>query len=71
VNKSDLNLDLVDEIDAFCVRSQATMTASIPFDESVTKAIQQGVPLVEFNDGMAAHSLTAVWQQVKGELMTE
>jgi len=71
VNKSDLNLDLVDEINAFCARSQATMTASIPFDESVTKAIQRGVPLVEFNHGPASQAVSVVWYQVMAKLVSE
>ena len=71
VNKSDLNLDSVDEIRAFCERSQATMTASIPFDESVTKAIQQGVPLVEFSHGPASQAVSSVWHQVMAKLASE
>jgi MinD superfamily P-loop ATPase len=70
VNKADLNLDLVDEINAFCVRSQATMTASIPFDESVTRAIQQGLPLVEFDHGPASRAVRIVWHQVMSKLAT-
>jgi MinD superfamily P-loop ATPase len=71
VNKFDLNPRLDDEIRSFCAQSQVAVTESIPFDESVTKAIQQGVPLVEFDHGPASRAVSAVWQQVRAELVSE
>jgi MinD superfamily P-loop ATPase len=69
VNKSDLNLDLVDEIGAFCAQSQVAVTESIPFDESVTKAIQHGLPLVDYDSGGASsRAVATVWQQVQQQL---
>ena len=64
VNKFDLNLGLEAKIHQFCAESQLAVTQSIPFDESVTKAIQQGLPLVEFNHGMASCAVSAVWGQI-------
>jgi len=71
VNKFDLNPELDDDIRAFCAQAQVAVTASIPFDESVTRAIQQGVPLVEFSHGPASQAVSAVWHQVMATLMNE
>jgi MinD superfamily P-loop ATPase len=71
VNKFDLNPKLNEEIRSFCAQSQVAVTESTPFDESVTKAIQQGLPLVQFDHGPASRAVDAVWQQVKAALGSE
>jgi MinD superfamily P-loop ATPase len=68
VNKCDLNPALDREIRAACAALQVTVTTSIPFDEAVPRAIAQGVPLVEFDDGPASQAVRAVWQQVRAIL---
>jgi MinD superfamily P-loop ATPase len=68
VNKFDLNPDLDSEIRDYCARYEVAVTESVPFDESVPKAIQQGLPLVEFDHGPASRAVNAVWQQVNGTL---
>jgi MinD superfamily P-loop ATPase len=65
VNKFDLNPDLEREIRDSCVRSRIPVTESIPFDESVSRAICQGVPLVEFGDGPASRVIISVWREVQ------
>jgi len=69
VNKFDLNPGLDAKVRDFCAESQTTVTESIPFDQSVTKAIQQGVPLVEFDHGPASRAVAGVWREVQRRLM--
>jgi len=71
VNKFDLNPSLDRQVREYCARSQIAVTESIPFDESVTKAIQQGVPLVEFDHGPASRAVAGVWREVQRRLMEE
>jgi len=71
VNKFDLNPSLDRQVREYCARSQIAVTESIPFDESVTKAIQQGVPLVEFNHGPASQAVSAVWHQIMAKLVSK
>jgi MinD superfamily P-loop ATPase len=68
VNKFDLNPGLEAKIHEFCAESQIAVTQSVPFDESVTKAIQQGVPLVEYDRGTASRAVAAVWREVINQL---
>jgi MinD superfamily P-loop ATPase len=65
VNKFDLNPGLEAEIRDFCGHSQIAVTESIPFDESVPRAIGQGLPLVEFDHGPASRAVASVWEQVR------
>jgi len=68
VNKFDLNPELEGRVRAFCAQSHVTVTQSIPFDESVTKAIQQGRSLVEYDTGAASRAVAAVWREVAHRL---
>ena len=71
VNKFDLNPSLDRQVREYCARSQIAVTESIPFDDSVPRAIQQGRSLVEFDHGPASRAVSAVWRQVRAELMPE
>jgi MinD superfamily P-loop ATPase len=66
-----LNPRLDDEIRSFCAQSQVDITESIPFDESVTEGIQQGVPLVEFGHRPASRAVTELWGEVQRRLVEE
>jgi MinD superfamily P-loop ATPase len=69
VNKFDLNPSLDRQVREYCARSQIAVTESIPFDDSVPRAIGQGLPLVEFDHGPASRAVTAVWGQVRSCLI--
>jgi MinD superfamily P-loop ATPase len=69
VNKFDLNPSLDKQVREYCTRSQIAVTESIPFDDSVPRAIGQGLPLVEFDHGPASRAVTAVWGQVRSCLI--
>jgi MinD superfamily P-loop ATPase len=69
VNKFDLNPSLDRQVREYCARAQIAVTESIPFDESVPRAIGQGLPLVEFDHGPASCASAAVWSQLRQELM--
>jgi MinD superfamily P-loop ATPase len=64
VNKYDLNQKLDEEIRNYCARTNIFVTESIPFDESVSRAILKGSPLVEYDSGPASTAIRLVWQQV-------
>jgi len=68
VNKFDLNPELDGGIRNFCFHSQVAVTTSVPFDESVSRAINRGVPLVEFDHGPASRTVARVWEQVGSQL---
>jgi len=70
VNKADLNPEKEQEIRAYCQTAQVAVTESIPFDETVTQAINRGVPLVEFSNGPASRALQTVWKEVSREILS-
>jgi MinD superfamily P-loop ATPase len=65
VNKFDLNPSLDRQVREYCARSQIAVTESIPFDDSVPRAIGQGLPLVEFDQGPASRAVATVWEQLR------
>ena len=50
LNKFDLNPELSQEIEDWCRRHSVPVLARIPFEETVVKAVIQGVPITEFSD---------------------
>jgi MinD superfamily P-loop ATPase len=71
INKHDLDEESTRRIQDYCRRSQVDVAALIPFDEAVTEAVVQGVPLVEFSNGPAAQGIARLWQDVVKRLGKE
>lgn len=71
VNKFDLNPDMDKQVRTYCAESRIAVTDSIPFDESVSRAIRQGLPLVEFGDSPACQAVATVWKQVSTTLLKQ
>jgi len=64
VNKWDIHEALADEIEAECRQEGHAVVGRVPYDEDVPLAIGDGVPLVEWSDGAAAHAVRTLWQNV-------
>jgi MinD superfamily P-loop ATPase len=65
INKADLYLVGVAEIEAFCEQRNIEVVGRIPFDINVTYAMVQGQPVTAFQpDSPASRSLYMVWGHV-------
>ncbi len=71
VNKHDLDEDATRHIEDYCRREMVPVVARLPFDATVTEAVAQGLPLVEFSDGPAARRMAQLWDDVVGGLRKE
>jgi len=68
VNKWDINPEVADQA-AECARSAgACVLGRVPFDEAVSAAISEGIPLVEASTGPAARAVEALWDRMAREL---
>jgi MinD superfamily P-loop ATPase len=68
INKYDLNREVTKEIEAFCMADSIEVVGKIPYDESITNAMVEGVPVVEFEKGTkskAAGEIKRMWLQIK------
>jgi MinD superfamily P-loop ATPase len=69
INKADINPARADEITAFCHKQGIEVVGRIPYDDVVTEAMVQGLPVTAFEDGVVAAELKQVWQRVRDWLV--
>jgi len=64
INKYDLDEENSRHIEDYCRQAGIDVGAKIPFDTVVSDAITQGVPVVEFGDGMVSRRMEELWSAV-------
>jgi len=64
INKYDINEDNTRQIEGYCSRLGIGVTARIPFDNVVTRAMVQGVSVVEYGDNAVSRQIDLLWQSV-------
>jgi MinD superfamily P-loop ATPase len=70
INKYDINEENTREIERYCATGGIAIAARIPFDNLVTEALVQAVPVVEHSDGKVSQEIKKLWQVV-GEALQE
>ena len=68
VNKYDLNEDNTHQIESYCFSRGVEVAASIPFDNIVTEALVQRLPVVEYSQGKVTREIGKLWQTVTSVL---
>ena len=64
VNKYDLNEDNTRQIEDYCLNLGVEVAARVPFDNVVTEALVQGLPVVEYSQGKVTQKIESLWQTV-------
>jgi MinD superfamily P-loop ATPase len=64
VNKYDLNEDNTRQIENYCLNQGVQVAAKIPFNNVVTEALVQGLPVVEYSQGEVTQEIKSLWQTV-------
>lgn len=67
INRYDINEGVTEEIEAFCKDKGIDIVGKIPYDESITKAMVEGVPVVEFEaepKSNAAEEIKRMWNRI-------
>lgn len=64
INKFDINELNTRKIEEFCVESKTPIAARIPYDATVTEALMQAVPVVEYTDSKASQEIINLWQTI-------
>ncbi|MBN2186228.1 MAG: ATP-binding protein [Dehalococcoidia bacterium] len=68
INKHDLNEDNSYQIENYCHSEGIEVAAKIPFDNVVTEAIVQGLPVVEYSDNKVTRQIEELWQIISAKL---
>jgi MinD superfamily P-loop ATPase len=64
INKYDLNEENSRQIEGYCLSQGVEIAGKIPFDNVVTQSIVQGVPVVEYSDGMVSREIKKLWSSI-------
>jgi len=64
INKYDINEDNSHQIEGSCLSQGVEVAARIPFDNAVTEAMVQGVPLVEYSHSAVSQQIEILWDTV-------
>lgn len=64
INKYDVNEDNTRQIENYCLSQGIEVTSRIPFDNVVTEAMVQGLPVVEYGDNSVSQQIDLLWQNV-------
>ncbi len=64
INKYDINENNTRRIEGYCLSQEVEVAARIPFDNAVTEAIVQGLPVVEYYQGKVTREIESLWQRI-------
>jgi MinD superfamily P-loop ATPase len=68
VNKYDLNEENTYRIESYCGNEGIEVAARIPFDNVMTEAIVQGLPVVEYSNNQVTQQIKELWQIIPAKL---
>lgn len=64
INKADIHPEGTDEIEAHCLERDIEVVGKIPFDDSVTRAMVEGLPVTASGNGPAAREIRRLWKRL-------
>jgi MinD superfamily P-loop ATPase len=68
INKYDLNEENTSRIESYCGSEGIEVAAKIPFDNVITEAIVEGLPVVEYSDNGVTRQIKELWRILSGKL---
>ena len=68
INKHDLDEENTSRTESICQKQGIDPVVKIPFDNVVTEALVNGLPVVEYSDGAVAQGIKTLWQTVSKAL---
>ena len=70
INKYDINEANTRQIESYCLSQGVRVASKIPFDNVVTEALVQGLPVVEYSTNGVSQQIRALWQDIARVLGT-
>jgi MinD superfamily P-loop ATPase len=68
INKYDINEVNTSRIESYCNSEGIEVAAKIPFDNVMTEAIVEGLPVVEYSDNGVTRQIKELWQILSAKL---
>ena len=64
VNKYDLNVEITNKIEDFCISNNIQFAGKIPYNNDVTKAMVNGKNIFEYSNGTVAETIRSIWKNI-------
>jgi len=64
INKYDINEENTRQIESYCFDQGVEVAAKIPFDNVVTEALIQGLPVIEYSQNEVAQEVRTLWEVI-------
>ncbi|MBA7632773.1 Ion-translocating oxidoreductase complex subunit B [subsurface metagenome] len=64
INKYDINEDNTRQIEDYCLTQGVEIASKIPFDNVVTEAVVQGLPVVEYGHNRVSQQIDLLWRNI-------
>jgi MinD superfamily P-loop ATPase len=68
INKYDINQGNTRQIENYCLKQGVEVASKIPFDNVVTEAMIQGLPVVEYSNNSVSREISLLWQNITERL---
>jgi len=68
INKYDINENNSRQIENYCRNQSIEVVARIPYDNVVTEALVQEVPVVEYSDNGVSRQIKALWEYISASI---
>lgn len=65
INKYDINEEVTLEIEDYCKDRGIPLVGKIPFDETITKSINDLKPIIYYEESKANHAIRQMWKEIK------
>jgi MinD superfamily P-loop ATPase len=69
INKYDLNLDMSEQIENYCVEKNVELSGKIGFDKDIVKAMVEGKTVIEYTDGKTTDLIKGIWKKLSRVLV--
>lgn len=68
INKADINEEISEAIEEYCLRNELIFAGRIPYDETVLCSINELKPIIYYEKSPAGIALRKIWENIKKEL---
>ncbi|MFH0702216.1 MAG: ATP-binding protein [bacterium] len=64
INKYDINLELTDKIEIFCIKNNIKLVGKIPYSKDFTRSMIKSLSIIEYTDNPLTDELKNIWNKI-------
>jgi MinD superfamily P-loop ATPase len=64
INKSSINVENTSKIGQYCKKKNIPVVGTLPYDTTITQAMNHEQSVIEFSDGIVSHDIREMWNKI-------